>query len=86
MLTISLADNNIGFDIGDNLTIADNTSFVRKDDISGKIEYVSVIFSDEENSNTNSVPNIFSSNLFLIILLVFLGILIGSIFYKNKKK
>jgi len=86
LVTIKIKNKKIYFSYSDDLSIVDNTSFVKKTSDSDKIEYVSVVFSHKENNQKKNSNSIFSHSLLLFIVLIFTSLLVISVFYGNKKK
>ena len=85
LVKILVNNNIVSFEYEDDLSIADNASFVKKNDSKG-LEYISVVFSDKENRKTLDHSTIFSQGSLLFIVLIFVGLLFLSIFNGKKKK
>lgn len=85
LLIINIRENSVLFSYKKDLSIMNNTSFVRKDNTSDKIEYVSILFSNQERVKKENDSTIFSQGLLLFVVIIFLSLLLISIFYKTKR-
>lgn len=86
LLNLNLKNNYIVFEVPDDVSAKDNTSFLQLDKLSKNIEvdYLSVIFSNTDNSKLPKVDR-FNQDLIFIAICSFLSIFLISLMVKKEK-